>query len=40
MQAGDELWEYNHYVGPLFAEWGIALIRRGEVVDHVATGMS
>jgi hypothetical protein len=40
MRDGDELWEYNHYVGPLFAEWGIALIRSGEVVDHIVTGMS
>lgn len=40
MQDGDELWEYNHYVGPLFAESGIALVRGGEVVDYIVLGQS
>jgi len=36
-QSGDDLWEYDHYVGPLCAEAGIAILRGGEVVDHIVT---
>jgi len=40
LQDGDEMWEYDHNVGPLSAEAGIAIIRGGEVVDHIVTLLS
>jgi len=40
LQDGDEMWEYDHYVGPLSAEAGIAIVRGGEVVDHIVTMLS
>ena len=40
IQSEDELWEYSEYVGPLRAEWGIAVIRNGAVIGHLVTGRS